>query len=321
MPPRPIRSCRCVTSTPCYAPPFHICSRTGLSCHICTGTGLQAVVSALTAGPVAPADEIGRLNVTRIMQTCRMDGTLLKPSMPAFQLDSTFAAVLSGRGLDTFLGIESVWGTTMAARNADGAPAPVHHLILFANISAAGYDVSAGELRAIEAAHALELAPRAAAAAAQAAESISYVAREYFSGALRAVSDAAPLHVSHAAQRPPGCAHGGYRLEYYCVAFELWSVAPLPVGGSWLMLGETDKYVGVSGQRFQNFTSEPARGAFRTAVVGTQGEVVTVAVLDCRQAGACTRAVLPELARVRCVLPVGGRAVLRCDETCDCGAW
>ena len=96
--------------------PFHICSRTGLSCHICTGTGLQAVVSALTAGPVAPADEIGRLNVTRIMQTCRMDGTLLKPSMPAFQLDSTFAAVLSGRGLDTFLGIESVWGTTMAAR-------------------------------------------------------------------------------------------------------------------------------------------------------------------------------------------------------------
>jgi hypothetical protein len=271
------------------------------------------VVSALTAGPVGPADEIGRMNVTRIMQTCRMDGTLLKPSAPAFQLDSTFAAALRGRGNDSFIGVESVWGTTMSARTTQAPPAPVHHLLLFANISAAGYNVTAKELREIEASHTPAPAP-----GRRAATGGSYVAREYFSGALRVVSDVAPLRVPHAAERPSGCASGGYVLEYYCVAFELWTVTPLPAAGSWLLLGETNKYVGVSGLRFQNFTSEPARGAFRTGVVGTQGEVVTVAVLDCRQAWACTSAALPSVARVSCVLPVGGRAMLQCDATCEC---
>ena len=37
---------------------------------------LQTLVSALIAGPVGPADGIGLLNRTRVMQTCRADGRL-----------------------------------------------------------------------------------------------------------------------------------------------------------------------------------------------------------------------------------------------------
>eukprot|EP00662_Eupelagonemidae_sp_cell21_P018224 gene18224-56905_t len=57
---------------------------------------LQALVSSLIAGPVGVADGVGFLNATRVMQTCRADGTLLKPDRPAYQLDSTFARAIMG---------------------------------------------------------------------------------------------------------------------------------------------------------------------------------------------------------------------------------
>ena len=54
----------------------------------------------------------------------------------------------------------------------------------------------------------------------------------------------------------------------YCIAFELWTLAPIPswywlesqhsrVGGGFVLLGESDKYVGVSGQRFSQLMTFP----------------------------------------------------------------
>jgi len=51
---------------------------------------LEALVSSLTAGPVGPSDKLEMLNVTRIMQTCRGDGLLLKPDRPAYPHHLTF---------------------------------------------------------------------------------------------------------------------------------------------------------------------------------------------------------------------------------------
>ena len=53
---------------------------------------LQTLVSALSGGPVGPSDALHQINVSRVMQTCTQDGTLLKPSAPAMQLDSTYTA-------------------------------------------------------------------------------------------------------------------------------------------------------------------------------------------------------------------------------------
>lgn len=52
---------------------------------------LQAIVSILSTGPVGPSDKIGMANLTRIMRTCATDGKLLKPSVPATAVDTTFA--------------------------------------------------------------------------------------------------------------------------------------------------------------------------------------------------------------------------------------
>jgi hypothetical protein len=56
-------------------------------------------------------------------------------SAAAMNLDSTFPAALKASYLGSFVGVESVWGTTMSA----GAGAPLSHLLMFANISEAGY--------------------------------------------------------------------------------------------------------------------------------------------------------------------------------------
>ena len=45
--------------------------------------------------PVGPADAINETNVTRVLQTCRKDGVLLKPMAPAMNLDSTYTNALS----------------------------------------------------------------------------------------------------------------------------------------------------------------------------------------------------------------------------------
>ena len=79
------------------------------------------------------------------------------------------------------------------------------------------------------------------------AADVGYVAREFYSGELRWVTADAPLHISHR-PRPAHCAGMDPEIinfALYCVAFELWALAPLPLpggGGSWVLLGEVDKY-------------------------------------------------------------------------------
>jgi len=53
---------------------------------------LEATISALSGGPIAPSDTIGYVDRSLVLETCRADGVLLKPSKPATTLDSTFIA-------------------------------------------------------------------------------------------------------------------------------------------------------------------------------------------------------------------------------------
>ena len=47
----------------------------------------QALVSALSAGPIAPGDGVGDTDATLVKRTCRVDGVLLKPDRPALAVD------------------------------------------------------------------------------------------------------------------------------------------------------------------------------------------------------------------------------------------
>jgi hypothetical protein len=295
---------------------------------------LQTLVSSLIAGPVGPADGIGMLNRTRVMQTCREDGILLKPHGPAMNLDSTFAAALADTkapGASSYIGIPSIWGTTISANTnsltngntngyADKSAPPIHHLLLFANVSTAGYSVEVSELQGIEA-EALsspDLVAQFDTETALKSPATSFVGREYYTGELRVVDSSTPLHVAHA-PKPAACAHLGLDkpLGMYCIPFELWSLAPLPAAGGWLVLGEVDKYIGVSGQRFQGLTSNA--GSLSAKVLGSPKEVVSVAMLDCRAAGSCVSAAkLPVAVVVSCTLGANGGAVLQCGANCAC---
>ncbi|KAK7098686.1 uncharacterized protein [Littorina saxatilis] len=48
---------------------------------------LEAVVSTLSTGPVGPSDRVGHTNVSLLMQCCRADGLILKPTKPATAID------------------------------------------------------------------------------------------------------------------------------------------------------------------------------------------------------------------------------------------
>lgn len=341
---------------------------------------LQTLVSALSGGPVGPADGMGDLNKTRVMQTCRADGVLLKPLAPAVNLDSTFTAALAaafawsgpgsagdGPGSEVEvevevgappqmngLGLEHVWGTTLgpAATTTNGPPgiggnsidgssigagSSMYHALLFANVSAAaGYTVDVAELEAIESSilhgkpsssssSSSAASSAAAAAAASSSSSSSYVAREFYSGELRVVDGATPLHVQHAA-RPSSCASGGYD-DDYCSPFELWTLAPVLASTTgWLLLGELDKYVAISPQRFQHIASGRvgADGSQAVALLtGAPGEIVALGLLDCSTGGGggggCTSADLPSVSKVACTLGSDGTATLTCAaDTCSC---
>jgi hypothetical protein len=51
---------------------------------------LEGMLSALSAGPVAPGDPIGHVNKTIVHACCRPDGVLLKPDRPITAVDAMF---------------------------------------------------------------------------------------------------------------------------------------------------------------------------------------------------------------------------------------
>lgn len=284
---------------------------------------LQTLVSSLLAGPVGPSDAIGWLNRTRVMQTCRDDGILLKPHHPAMNLDSTYTAALQSSTPTTVLnadGIPHVWGTTMSANFSAAAVPPLHHLVLFANVSSPGYDVHLRELLRNEQQLMQSYDVRAVyneAMLAARSPPDAFLAREYYSGAMTVVNQTSPLHGRHM-DKPASCASASYGVGY-CTPFELWALAPLPSHPGWVLLGEAEKYIGVSGQRFTGLKA--ANGSLSAVVQGAPGETVNILIADCRGQEAClslTSIQGKPVTTVECLLSSAGVALLSCGQACTC---
>ena len=67
----------------------------------------EALVSALSGGPVGPSDGIGGSDASLIMRTCRLDGLLLKPDRPATPIDVMFLI-----NKNIFIGGKKPWVVT-----------------------------------------------------------------------------------------------------------------------------------------------------------------------------------------------------------------
>ena len=97
-----------------------------------------------------------------------------------------------------------------------------------------------------------------------------YVAHEFYSHRTVAVDTTKPLIVQ---AETFGRQCEGFDRDYYCVPFELWSLAPVThrqedEDGGWVLLGEVDKFVPVSEQRFQGWKEGASRGTFSVTVIG-----------------------------------------------------
>ena len=61
-------------------------------------TEVEALLSALSTGPVGIGDPLGRADPAVVRRTCRADGTLVKPDTPVAALDRSFLRWATGRG-------------------------------------------------------------------------------------------------------------------------------------------------------------------------------------------------------------------------------
>jgi hypothetical protein len=58
---------------------------------------VEALLSALSTGPVGIGDKVGRADRAIVRRTCRADGTLVKPHTPVVALDRSFQRWATGR--------------------------------------------------------------------------------------------------------------------------------------------------------------------------------------------------------------------------------
>lgn len=82
---------------------------------------LEALLAALSAGPVGIGDRMGRTNKEIVMRTCRSDGVLIKPDLPLCAMDRSLQ---DGSGLlwtDTWSGEWRYVVAINASRKADAA--------------------------------------------------------------------------------------------------------------------------------------------------------------------------------------------------------
>eukprot|EP00041_Stephanoeca_diplocostata_P028325 m.800507 g.800507 ORF g.800507 m.800507 type:complete len:823 (-) comp23355_c0_seq15:151-2619(-) len=261
---------------------------------------LQTLVSALMAGPIGPSDRIGGMNISRVMQTCRRDGVLLKPLAPAVNLDSTYAHALKNFRVDDAVSIVDVWIATSAPDGVIDAAA-AHQLLFFANITAAtcptGYSVAITELGGAG----------------------LYLAQEYYTRQVRWVAPGAPLTASPQT-KPASCRNGGFHVDY-CTPYEFWSLAPLvSPDAAFILMGEVDKYIPVSTQRFSTVVGNSTALAAVVTVTAHEVVVVQVAHLTTSVVADDTVPPLPIILRTTCTGGAGlSQMALRCQHAqCEC---
>eukprot|EP01137_Pigoraptor_chileana_P030725 Opistho-2@17610 len=264
---------------------------------------LNALVSALSAGPVGPSDKIGLIDKTLVMRTCRSDGLLLKPDRPFFPPDasfrSTFAALRKER-VHGDLGhvkwtIPFNIGTTESQHGA-----LLWRYVLATRVDATGVgihpldiDMSAGDVASTE-----------------------YVAFDFFafqSNATVAVfSDTLPLLLVPVHQPSMSTQ----------VPFSYQVVAPVITlsGGAIVILGETDKFVTMSTLRFTSFLVGDS--AVTLEIVGVAGETVLVSYAAGWSIGHSGRSEpVPSISSVSCLVGQAGGALVKCDaHSCACSA-
>ena len=248
---------------------------------------LQALVSALSAGPIAPGDAIGSSNRSLIMTTCREDGVLLKPDRPAFPPGAMFLKRLRGAGevqltfsTLTIGSISMRWGFLLSFAMGKAVELSMLQLGVDEKVET-GVAWSRKNLEPLGVASGESL-------------------RRYGPG-LPELS----LPMQEAASGRGCCSWGLYTY---------WRTAPTSCGGTgWTLLGELDKLISISAQRIVAVTEAcDADGAGPSLVVDVVGQPKeTVALTLLPPPTAAQRSHASEV--VELVVSANGKAAASCS--------
>lgn len=264
-----------------------------------------AAIATLSVGPVGIGDAVGFTNVTLVNMTCRSDGILLQPSLPAVNLELYFADLLPHGGAritvaPSFIpSVESVG----AAGSVEPYPFPppdgsALYATVFATFVATPVAVSLADM----------WPPLPLPGASN--------VTGYFVTMLSRASlcvDGAPAEASGCAAAFTGNASAALLVaDTGARAHEVYSIAPTPPGG-WTLLGELAKFTRVSPSRVAAVDAGCAAGAppsVCVAIAGAPGEVVTLTLVDPRGTVRVARLVVDAAG--------GARAVCGCSAVCEC---
>lgn len=237
---------------------------------------LHAVVSALSAGPLAVGDAYGYTNASLLAMTCMSDGTLLKPSWPAVSIDQYHTQRALGfggpQGEVTYT-YSTLWHTI------DGAPG--HFTVN--SISVLAMDLEADYALNISSLPELDNSPVGGA----------YFVYKTLMGFMAVGKSEVSMLSPGSELVLPACGKEDYSLYNVMPAFEY----PLIT-----VLGEMGKFVPTSPKRFLNVDTGPQNGgSLQVVVAGSPGEKIEIMYGQlAREAGG-----KPKLSASSCVVPTG----------------
>ncbi|PRP73584.1 hypothetical protein PROFUN_02593 [Planoprotostelium fungivorum] len=207
---------------------------------------LHLITAIMTSGPVGFGDKIGNTNKTLLMRSCNMEGLLLKPDHPAITPDFSFLRVFEGQTLDARLTV------------AELGEYHTHYLMIVNNTQS--FSLHPGQFG------------RAGS---------EYVAWTFDApDEMQWISDEKPLDVVGTA--PPSFYYPkktDYNPQYISHAY--YTLSQVSEHG-WVLLGEEDKYISASQQRFGELKMTAT--TMQSVVRGGKGEEINVRVLGPKQA-------------------------------------
>lgn len=193
----------------------------------------HAMASSMSAGPITPSDGVGGTDKALVMRMCASDGLLLKPDQPAVNIDSTWIQRTFGSG-----GPIGPQGDVITSYTQVG---PYTWHFVFAAELTASYDFLTTDL----------LLP---------------FSGKYVAFLFNATDDSTISVVPFGEGAPLAIPAGSNYGDAY-----LWIASPVLDNG-WVFLGETDKFITVSKQRFKSVNTGP--NYVQVLVSGQPGESV-----------------------------------------------
>ena len=213
---------------------------------------LQALISCLSAGPVAPGDNIGSSNRSLIMSVCREDGVLLRPDRPAFPPTAMFLPRARGSGEVQHT------HTTIGGATSPGSGRRWHFVLTFGMAKAVA--LSGADIRI-----------------ARTEAGVAWARRE---GEPWAPGEASNL-VRYSANRPLASVATQAPEKDWGVYTYARTAPTLCNGTGWTLLGELNKLISASPQRFTQVSGGclAAAQSISMRLAGAPGEVVTLTLL------------------------------------------